>query len=41
MIRHGVTAWIRALFGIDADPVGLGPDFADSFAEPVDIRERP
>ena len=41
MIRHGVTAWIRALFGIDADPVGLGPDFADSFAAPVDVRERP
>lgn len=41
MIRHGVTAWIRNLFGIDAEPIGIGPDFADSFAQPVEIAERP
>lgn len=41
MIRHGVTAWIRDLFGIDAEPVGIGPDFADAFARPVQIEQRP
>ncbi|MFN8019953.1 MAG: dienelactone hydrolase family protein [Acidimicrobiales bacterium] len=40
IIRHGVTAWIRALFGIDPSPVGIGPDYADAFVQPVDIRER-
>lgn len=40
MIRHGVTAWIRHLFGIDESPVGIGPEFADSFARPVRIDER-
>lgn len=41
MIRHGVTAWIRHLFGIDAEPVGIGPDYAEAFAQPVRIDERP
>lgn len=41
IIRHGVTAWIRNLFGIDAEPVGLGPEFADAFAQPVLIEQRP
>ena len=41
MIRHGVTAWIRSLFGIDTEPVGLGPEFADAFAQPVQIEQRP
>jgi hypothetical protein len=26
IIRHGVTAWLRALFEIDAEPVGLTAD---------------
>lgn len=26
IIRHGVTAWLRALFGIDADPQGFTSD---------------
>ncbi|MEZ5247961.1 MAG: hypothetical protein R2713_01710 [Ilumatobacteraceae bacterium] len=41
MIRHGVTAWTRALFGIDAEPIGIGADYADAFAQPVRIDERP
>jgi hypothetical protein len=41
MIRHGVTAWIRHIAGVDAEPVGIGPEFADAFAQPVEIAERP
>lgn len=41
MIRHGVTAWIRQLVGIDEAAVGIGPEFADAFARPVLIEERP
>ncbi len=41
MIRHGVTAWIRNLFGIDTEPVGIGPEFADAFAQPAEIEARP
>lgn len=40
MIRHGVTAWIRALFGIDATAVGIGPEMSNSFDRPVDIAEK-
>lgn len=40
VIRHGVTAWLRALFGVDPAPVALGPDFADAYAVPVDIAEK-
>ena len=39
IIRHGVTAWIRDLFGIDAEPIGIGPEMADAFA--VTIEQRP
>lgn len=41
MIRHAVTAWIRNVVGVDAEPIGIGPDFADAFAQPVEIAERP
>ena len=41
VIRHAVTAWIRALFGIDATPVGLGPDVAGDYPVAVTITERP
>jgi dienelactone hydrolase len=41
MIRHGVTAWIRNLFGIDAEPIGIGPEMADAFAQKVEIEQRP
>ncbi|MFM7252747.1 MAG: hypothetical protein ACKO27_06745, partial [Ilumatobacteraceae bacterium] len=40
VITHGVTAWIRALFGVDAEPVGIGADVADAFAVPVEISEK-
>ena len=40
IIRHAVTAWVRALFGIDASPVGLGTDMADAYSQPVEIVER-
>ena len=30
VIRHGVTAWLRQALGIDDEPVGLGPDVAES-----------
>jgi dienelactone hydrolase len=41
IIRHSVTAWIRNLFGIDAEPVGLGPEVADQYSQPVIIDARP
>ncbi len=41
MIRHAVTAWINQLFGIDDAPIGITPEFADSFAQPVEIQQRP
>jgi len=41
MIRHAVTAWINQLFGIDDVPIGITSEFADSFAQPVLIEQRP
>jgi dienelactone hydrolase len=41
IIRHSVTAWIRNLFGIDPEPVGLGVEVADAYSHPVDIASRP
>ena len=41
MIRHAVTAWINQLFGIDDVPIGITPEFADAFAQPVLIEQRP
>jgi len=40
IIRHAVTAWIRALFGVDAEPVGLGADVAGEYPVAVTIDER-
>jgi dienelactone hydrolase len=37
IIRHVVTAWVLALFGIDAKPVGLGAEVADQYTTPVEI----
>jgi hypothetical protein len=37
VINHGVTAWIRQLFGVDPAPVGITPDYAMAFAVPVEI----
>ena len=41
MIRHGVTSWIRNLFGIDPKPVGIGPEVADAYDVAVTIEQRP
>ncbi len=40
IIRHAVTAWIRELFGIDAEPVGLGAEVAGAYSVAVEIAER-
>ena len=40
IIEHAVTAFVRNAFGIDPQPVGLGPDVAGQYAVPVTIRER-
>lgn len=40
IIEHSVTAFVRNAFGIDAEPVGLGPDVAGQYSVPVTIRER-
>lgn len=40
IIDHAVTAWLRHLFGSDADQMGLGKDFAGEFAVPVDIADK-
>ena len=41
IIRHGVTAWLRALFEIDAEPVGLTADVADAYPVAVEIESTP
>ena len=40
VIRHGVTAWLRALFGVDPAALALGPDYATAYAVPVEISEK-
>lgn len=40
IINHAVTSWFRSLFGIDASPVGLGPDVADAYEVAVEIQLR-
>lgn len=40
MINHAVTSWLRSLFGIDNEPVGLGPEVADAYVVPVEIAVR-
>jgi dienelactone hydrolase len=37
VINHAVTSWLRSLFGVDAEPVGLGPEVADRYSVPVEI----
>ncbi len=37
VVRHVVTAWLRQALGLDADPVGLGPDVADAYPVAVEI----
>ena len=40
IINHAVTAWVRNLFGIDIESVGLGDDVAGLFATPVTITSK-
>jgi hypothetical protein len=37
IINHAVTSWLRSLFGVDSEPVGLGPAVAGSYVTPVVI----
>jgi dienelactone hydrolase len=36
VVQHVVTAWLREVLGLDAEPVGLGPDVAGSY--PVEVQ---
>ena len=37
IINHAVTSWLRSLFGIDSEPVGLGTAVAGDYSVPVEI----
>ena len=41
IVEHAVTAFLRNLFGVDPEPVGLGPDVAGEYAVPVQIEQKP
>jgi predicted dienelactone hydrolase len=38
IINHAVTSWLRSLFGIDAEPVGLDGSVSDQYAAPVEVQ---
>jgi predicted dienelactone hydrolase len=40
VINHAVTSWLRSLFGIDAERIGLGPEVAGEYPVAVDIQVR-
>jgi len=40
IINHAVTAWVRNLFGIDIEAVGLGDDVAGAYDTPVIITSK-
>jgi predicted dienelactone hydrolase len=40
VVRHVVTAWLRQALGLDAEPVGLGPDVAGSYPVAVQIETK-
>ena len=40
VIKHVVTAWLRNLFGIDNQPVGLGADVANQYNVGIRIEAR-
>jgi hypothetical protein len=35
-VQHVVTAWLRQALGLDAQPVGLGPEVAGAY--PVEVQ---
>ncbi|MGA0879287.1 MAG: alpha/beta hydrolase family protein [Ilumatobacteraceae bacterium] len=41
MIRHAITAQLRFWFGEDDEPIGIGPDVADSYDVAVRIALKP
>lgn len=41
IINHAVTSWLRSLFGIDDEPVGLGTQVANAYDTPVAIDVKP
>lgn len=40
IINHAVTAWLNALFGVDATPIGLDESVADQYPTPVEIQSK-
>ena len=40
IINHAVTAWLRNLFGVDSDPVGLGPEVAGEYVATIEIESK-
>jgi predicted dienelactone hydrolase len=40
IVRHGVTSWLRFLFGEDGAPVGLGPEVDGAYELGVVVEER-
>jgi predicted dienelactone hydrolase len=40
IIRHAVTAALRWMVALDAEPVGLGPEVADSYELDVEIQQK-
>jgi predicted dienelactone hydrolase len=40
IINHAVTAWLRALYGVDPTPVGLGPEVEGEYAVPVQVTQK-
>ena len=40
IINHAVTAWVRNLFGIDTEAVGLGDEVAGAYDTPVTITSK-
>jgi dienelactone hydrolase len=40
VIEHVVTAWLRSLFGVDRQPVGLDADVSDQYVVKVHIESR-
>lgn len=41
IIQHGVTAWLRHLFGIDATPVELDASVSGAYGVTIDVAEAP
>lgn len=40
IVQHSVTSWLRWLFGVDAEQVGLDASVADQYPTPVEIASK-